>query len=72
MLLDEATHRRRIHSRGFQTLDPALAPRNALLKSIQRVKNKMIEAQAYTPEIREGLREIIRKNMDCFPHLFKK
>ncbi len=62
---------REIH-KTLRTLDPSLAPRDALAKSVARVKSVYQSDGVYTSEIRGALEKVIEQNKAARPDLFTK
>jgi hypothetical protein len=62
---------REIH-KELQKIDPELAPRDALAKSIMRAREIYREDGVYTQELKESLLDVIKQNKETFPNLFKK
>jgi filamentous hemagglutinin len=45
-------------------------PRDALARDVQDLRNIYQEQGLYTPDIRQGLQNVIQENKQRFPHLF--
>ncbi|AIL13358.1 hypothetical protein IM40_07370 [Candidatus Paracaedimonas acanthamoebae] len=48
------------------------APRTVLARDIQDLRQIYKKDDVYTPEIKQGLQDVIQKNKEKFPDLFKK
>jgi hypothetical protein len=62
---------RRTRTYGRKT-DLSEIPREALVRDIKDARKIYREDGIYTPEIRRSLQEVIQKNKELYPNLFKK
>lgn len=52
--------------------DFSLTPRQTLARDIRDVRGIYMRQGLYTPDIRQGLQQVIQQNLNTFPNLFMR